>query len=120
MVQIQIEGIFSATGYESLADLITDWVGRPTYKARVIGEELLYKDEAIELYCQTAATRTESHEDFIISGGFTGDPEEGKTWLSKLTTLCPQRNIGCDITASQLDNAGNPTGDEFEIVVETP
>lgn len=120
MPKIEFEGTFLAAGFEPLRDLVNDWIGWPTVKIRTIGEELVYRDEAIYLYCRTGASNPGPLGTFLAEGIFTGELDAGRAWLDRLPELCVRHSIGCELTVSPLDDTGEPAGDEFEIDVTTP
>jgi hypothetical protein len=117
--KIRFEGTFLAAGHESLRDLVSDWIGWPTVKLRTIGEELVYSDDSVYLYCQSAPSTPGPLESFLVEGSYTGELNEGRAWLDQLTALCARHGIGCDLVGSPLDDHGAPAGEEFEIEVVT-
>ena len=120
MIKIQFEGTFFATGFESLGDLIGDWIGRPTVKIRTLGEELVYSDESVYLYCQSGISNPGPLETFLAEGSFTGELDEGRSWFDQLPELCARHKIGCELVGSPLDERGEPAGEEIEIEVAAP
>ncbi len=120
MTKIRFEGTFLATGFESLRDFVSDWIGWPTLKIRTVGEELVYSDESVYLYCQSAVWNPGPLESFIVEGSFTGELDEGRARFDRLPELCARHRIGCDLVGSPLDDRGEPAGEDFEVEVATP
>ena len=91
-----------------MRNLVSDWVGSPSVKLRTLGEELVYSDDAVYLYVQTAV----SPEAFLVEGSYTGDVADARAWLDQLPALCTRHGVGCELVGDD--------GAEFEIDIERP
>jgi hypothetical protein len=87
------------SSFEALVALVTDWVGYPKVKYRVIGEELVYNEAAIYLYCHTSiANRLRGQQCFIMEGTAECGMSGTARLLDRLADLCSARKIECNLT----------------------
>jgi hypothetical protein len=98
---VLFEGECLVPNLEALVELITDWVGYPKVKFRLIGEELVYSDATIYLYCYTSMSGhlrdLGGKECFRMEGTVECCMNGAARLLDRLADLCSARKTECNL-----------------------
>lgn len=115
MNKINFEGTIETGDHSIILELIEAWLGKPDVKIRIMGEELVYKDDIIYIYAHNPVIDGVAVDEFIIEGSYNGDLDAMRKLLEHLSSLCKSRQIKLEMEYVQLNADGNPISKEYEL-----
>ena len=84
-------------------------------KIRLGGEEIVYKDERIYLYCYNATTNEGAAPSFLLEGNVSATLGEANILLQELLQLCKHQNIMSSFEYAEVTEDGEEVSDQFYV-----
>ncbi|BAZ27730.1 hypothetical protein NIES4074_01580 [Cylindrospermum sp. NIES-4074] len=103
--------------YQVVANLLKNWVQSEdlNIKIRLSGEEILYEDERLYLYCYNAMDNEGVASSFLLEGNMSGTLDETKVFLQQLRQLCKDQYIIGSFEYVEVTEDGVEVSDQFYI-----
>lgn len=117
MNRIAFYGRIWSGDYKLIATVLGEWIKTENLdiKIRLGGEEIVYKDERIYLYCYNAATNEGVAPSFLLEGNMSVTLDEVKILLQKLLQLCKHQNIMSSFEYVEVTEDGGEVSDQFYV-----
>jgi hypothetical protein len=117
MNKIAFYGRIYSGDYQLVADLFKDWLKTEDLdiKIRLGGEEIVYEDEQIYLYCYNSASNETTAQNFLLEGNTSVSLDDVKLLLQELLQLCQAQNITSSFEYVEVTEDGDEVTDQFYI-----
>ena len=117
MNRIAFYGSLWTNDYTVVADLIGKWVKTTNLdiKLRLSGEEIVYEDEHLYLYCYNAVSSEGIDPSFLLEGNMAGTLGEAKLMLQALAKLCTHHHVVGDFEYVEVNEDGDEVSEQFQV-----
>lgn len=117
MNKIEFFGSIWSGDYKVVAALLGDWLETTDLdiKIRISGEEIVYEDDRLYVYCYSALSSEGVPPSFLLEGHLTGTLDEAKARLQQMLQLCKERQIDGDFECVEVNEDGHEISDQFHI-----
>jgi hypothetical protein len=117
MNKIAFYGSIWSGNYKVVAAVLGKWTKTEdlNIKIRLGGEEIIYEDEQIYLYCYNAVTNEVTPSSFLLEGNISRTLDEAKLLLKQLLELCKAHQIVGSFEYVEVTEYGDEVSNEFYI-----
>jgi hypothetical protein len=117
MNNIAFYGRIWSGDYKLIATVLGEWVKTENLdiKIRLGGEEIVYKDEQIYLYCYNATTNEGVSPSFLLEGNVSATLGEANILLQELLQLFKHQNIMSSFEYAEVTEDGEEVSDQFYV-----
>jgi hypothetical protein len=116
MAQTAFYGRISSGDVDAVRSIFENWLGteKLNVKLKLSGEQIVHEDSRIYVYCYRASGSVDE-DMFLLEGRLNDGLDETKQQLERLLRLCKEHKLVCDFEYVALDEAGDQTGDQFQV-----
>jgi hypothetical protein len=117
MTRTAFYGNISTPDAQIVRSLLETWLDTQNVKAKLklTGNQFVYEDERIYVYCYNADAAPEGHEMFLLEGNTADGLDETRLLLQRFRKLCEERDLDCDLEYVALDESGDQAGDMIPV-----
>jgi hypothetical protein len=117
MSKIAFYGRIYSGDYRMVAAILKDWLKAEDLdiKIRLGGEEIVYEDELIYLYCYNSAANEGAAANFLLEGNISKTLDEVKVLLQQLLQLYQEQNIISSFEYVEVTEDGDEVTEQFYI-----
>lgn len=117
MNRIAFYGSIWSGDYQLVANVLREWLKTDELdiKIRLGGEEIVYEDDKIYLYCYNAVADAEEKPSFLLEGNISATLDETKLLLQQLLQLYKSQNIVANFEYVEVNADGDEVSDQFYI-----
>ena len=117
MNKIAFYGRIYSGDYKVVAAILKDWLKTEDLdiKIRLGGEEIVYEDERIYLYCYNSVTEERAAPNFLLEGNTSSTLDEVKALLQLLLQLYQEQKIDSSFEYVEVTEDGDEVTEQFYI-----
>lgn len=118
MNKIEFYGSIGTNEYEKVDAIIKQWLGSKAsldIKIRLSGEEIVYEDTTLYIYCFNAVDLEGEGQSFLVEGHCACSIDKGKVLLESLHQVCKERNLESSFDYAEVNDDGKRISEEFYI-----
>ena len=117
MNRVAFYGSLWTGDYTIAADLLRSWLKTVDLdvKIRLSGEEIVYEDEELYLYCYSAASSQVGEPSFLLEGHTARSLDEARSMLQALSKLCRDQDIEGDFEYVAVNENGDEVSEQFQL-----
>jgi hypothetical protein len=117
MNRIAFYGRIYSDDYMVIAALLKNWLKTEDLdiKIRLNGEEIVYEDDQIYLYCYNSVAKEGVTPNFLLEGNMSGTLDAVKVLLHQLLQLCQEQNITSSFEYVEVTEDGDEVTEQFYI-----
>ncbi|MDY6785812.1 MAG: hypothetical protein SW833_25225 [Cyanobacteriota bacterium] len=115
MNKIAFYGSLESDNYKAIASVLKNWLKTEELdiKIRLGGEEIVYENEQLYLYCYNAVSNEGGVQSFLLEGNMSGSLDEAKALLQKLIKSCNNEYITGNFEYVEITEVGDEVSDQF-------
>ncbi len=118
MSKIEFYGSICTGEHEELGAILKQWLGLEAsldIKIKMSGEEIVYEDATLYIYCFTDIVDEGVEPSFLLEGHCARSVDECKVLLESLHQICKARNLESSFDYAEVNDEGERIGEEFSI-----
>ncbi|MEH2366556.1 hypothetical protein [Nostoc sp.] len=117
MDKIAFYGSIDSDDYEIVASILKKWLATDNLriKIRIIGEEIIYENEKIYLYCYNEIIDEGEEASFLLNGNISETLEQVKELLQQLLQLCREQDINSSFQCVEVNENGDEVSEKLYI-----
>ncbi len=117
MNRIAFYGSLWTGDYKVVVDLLGEWAKTTNLdvKLRLSGEEIVFEDESLYLYCYNAVPSEGIEPSFLLEGNMTTTLDKAKLKLQALAKLCTELHVEGDFEYVEVNEHGDEVGEQFQV-----
>jgi hypothetical protein len=118
MSKIEFYGSICTKEHEELGSILNQWLGLEAslhIKIRMSGEEIVYEDATLYIYCFNDIDYEGVESSFLVEGHCARSMDECKVLLENLQQVCKDRNLESSFDYAEVNDDGERISEEFSI-----
>jgi hypothetical protein len=118
MTQTNFYGRLAARDVAIVRRILQTWLGvdELAEKAKLSGDQLVYKDEAVYVYASAAVTGSQ----FLLEGHRRAPLREVELWLQRLLASCRALDVDAALEYVAVDDDGQEISEQYRVSPAAP